>query len=200
MEKTYYQILGVRKNATLKSIKAAYKKMSSKLHPDKNKEDTTEQFQELKHAYEVLKDPDRRAHYNQTGNDDFVNASKITEQANNVLLNTYMAIVERSNFEPKNYFFDMQNEMKGGLAKMAQDIVIIEDKVRKLEYLINHTEGDEFLGLAMGSKVAHMKHQVVLIKEKLDVVKRALELLKVYKYTGEHRATPNSGFVNFINV
>lgn len=201
--KTYYQILGVRKNCTLKTLKAAYKKMSQKLHPDKNKEDTTKAFQELKHAYEVIKDPKRRAHYDKTGNDDFIKDQKIVQQANHLLINTYMSLIERSDCQPKNYFFDMQNDINEVLVTGRKLIMANSDKVRKIEYLISHTEGGELLEQAMQSRILLLKNQIETMVSKAVIISKALGLLKEYRYTGEHRVTPVQGAVqgfNFINV
>jgi curved DNA-binding protein len=65
----YYKTLGVAKNADDKAIKAAYRKLARKLHPDLNPNDTNAQkkFQELNEANEVLSDPEKRKKYDQYG-------------------------------------------------------------------------------------------------------------------------------------
>jgi molecular chaperone DnaJ len=70
-KRDYYEILGVSKNATKEEIKKAYRKLSKKYHPDVNKEpDAAEKFKEIKEAYEVLSDDQKRAHYDQFGHAD----------------------------------------------------------------------------------------------------------------------------------
>ncbi|KAJ3311728.1 hypothetical protein HDU93_005096, partial [Gonapodya sp. JEL0774] len=61
----FYEILGVPKTASQEDIKRAYRKRALELHPDKNigNEDAASLFKELANAYEVLKDPQRRAQY-----------------------------------------------------------------------------------------------------------------------------------------
>jgi len=67
--KDYYEALGLTKTATEKEIKRAYKQLSLKLHPDKNKEDPNAQskFIEVTNAYETLIDEGKRRIYDQYG-------------------------------------------------------------------------------------------------------------------------------------
>ena len=64
----YYQTMGVTKDATPEDIKRAHRKLARKYHPDVSKEKNAEtQFKELAEAYDVLRDPERRAAYDQLG-------------------------------------------------------------------------------------------------------------------------------------
>jgi curved DNA-binding protein len=68
--KDYYKIMGLSKTATKDELKRAYKKLARKFHPDVSKEkDAEDKFKELGEAYEVLKDPEKRAAYDQLGKD-----------------------------------------------------------------------------------------------------------------------------------
>lgn len=62
--KDYYKILGVDADADDKTIKAAYRKLARKYHPDvSSEEDAEHQFKEVSEAYEVLRDKEKRAEY-----------------------------------------------------------------------------------------------------------------------------------------
>ena len=64
----YYAILGVPRSATQDEIKRAYRKLARKHHPDVSKDaDAEARFKELGEAYAVLKDPEKRAAYDQVG-------------------------------------------------------------------------------------------------------------------------------------
>ena len=66
--KDYYAILGVAKNASQDEIQRAYRKLARQYHPDINKESEAEnKFKEIGEAYEVLKDPEKRAAYDELG-------------------------------------------------------------------------------------------------------------------------------------
>jgi curved DNA-binding protein len=68
--KDYYQVMGVARDASQEDIKRAYRKLARKYHPDVSKEkDAEEKFKALQEAHEVLKDPEKRAAYDQLGAD-----------------------------------------------------------------------------------------------------------------------------------
>ena len=66
--KDYYSSLGVAKTASQKEIKAAYRKLARKHHPDVNQDKSSEgRFKEINEAYEVLGDPEKRKKYDELG-------------------------------------------------------------------------------------------------------------------------------------
>jgi curved DNA-binding protein len=67
--KDYYQILGLSRNASAEEIRKAYRKLAMQYHPDRNPDDkqAEERFKEINEAYQVLNDPQKRAHYDRVG-------------------------------------------------------------------------------------------------------------------------------------
>jgi curved DNA-binding protein len=66
--KDYYEVLGIKRNATEDEVKVAYRKLARKYHPDVSKEpDAEDRFKEVGEAYAVLKDLEKRAAYDQVG-------------------------------------------------------------------------------------------------------------------------------------
>jgi len=64
----YYKVLGVERTASADAIRKAYRRLAHKYHPDVSKEANAEaRFKEMQEAYEVLKDPEKRAAYDQLG-------------------------------------------------------------------------------------------------------------------------------------
>ena len=67
-KRDYYEVLGVSKTATKEEIKAAYRKLALKYHPDRNKdEDAPQKFMEVQEAFDILKDDQKRKTYDQFG-------------------------------------------------------------------------------------------------------------------------------------
>jgi molecular chaperone DnaJ len=72
-KRDYYEVLGVAKTADEKALKSAYRNMAKKFHPDANpgNKDAEAKFKEITEAYDVLKDPQKKAAYDRFGHQAF---------------------------------------------------------------------------------------------------------------------------------
>lgn len=68
-KRDYYEVLGLKKDATSEEIKKTYRKLALKYHPDRNSSDSgaEKKFKEINEAYQVLSNPEKRARYDQFG-------------------------------------------------------------------------------------------------------------------------------------
>ncbi len=68
-KRCYYEVLGIARGASEQEVKSAYRRLAKECHPDRNPEDTRAEvrFKEVSEAYEVLKDPQKRAAYDHFG-------------------------------------------------------------------------------------------------------------------------------------
>src|SRR5450631_361198 len=69
MAQDFYELLGVGRTASGEDIKKAFRKLAMQHHPDRNEgdKDAEKRFKDLNHAYDILKDPEKRAAYDRYG-------------------------------------------------------------------------------------------------------------------------------------
>ena len=74
-KRDYYEILGVSRSCTEQELKVAFRRLAKKYHPDANRDDPDAEarFKEINEAYEVLRDPQKRAAYDRFGHEAFAN-------------------------------------------------------------------------------------------------------------------------------
>jgi len=72
MSKNYYDLLNVSSDASDEEIKKSYRKLAMRYHPDRNPDNkkSEEKFKEISEAYEILRDKQKRQHYDQFGQSD----------------------------------------------------------------------------------------------------------------------------------
>ena len=77
-KRDYYEVLGVQRTANEQDLKSAFRKLAKEFHPDKNAGDpkAEQRFKEIAEAYEALKDPQKRAAYDQFGHAAFENGGR----------------------------------------------------------------------------------------------------------------------------
>jgi molecular chaperone DnaJ len=130
-KRDYYEVLGLKNGASDKEIKKSYRNLAKEHHPDKGGDANA--FKEINEAYEVLKDPDKKANYDKYGhqtnrggyNDDFVKwGERFRQQFNqqtrpvgqNIRLNIKLSLEEAFNGVNKTFKYnryDSCNDCKG---------------------------------------------------------------------------------------
>lgn len=180
-----YDILGVPNDASQDDIRKAYKSKAGKHHPDKNPDDpeSTVRFQAVQKAYAVLKDPEKRQRYDETGSTG--DGPTLDELANNAIATIYLDLAQRAHYAPKDYILETRKAIQGALRQCMAEKRSTEQQHQRLEYLIKNTAASDMLVQRLETKLAELRHQMAHAEEGSKVMGRSLELLDEYKYTGE---------------
>lgn len=158
MEKNFYKILGVSENATADEIKKAYRKIAMKYHPDKNpgNKEAESKFKAAAEAYDVLSDGQKKAKYDQFGEEGLKNNGQgsygnnfYTEDLNDLFKNSpFGSFFEGGGRHKTNYGEDLRIRIKISLEEVAKGT---EKKVK----VKRHTRCDDCggNGAASGSNL-----------------------------------------------
>ena len=171
----YYKTLGVPREATQAEIKAAYKSLAQKLHPDKC-DDIDELFQDINEAYGVLSNPDRRKQYDLTGNG---NLQNVGEGARNVPAKLFAHAIDKqlsaNNPLNDNIFakFGAQTDDSRAIVGNIKQSLINRNRELKKGYKITKKEIEQTE--SMRSKVI-VKHGINLFHAILEQKAKQLEL------------------------
>lgn len=182
--KSLYDILGVATRASHKEIRAEYKRRANKLHPDKQNGDT-EAFQELKHAMDVLGNPERRARYDATGEDSQAPVDSIESLARKRVAAAFTTMIQNDDcdYTQKNIIKLLRGNIEKGIAdiKLKQaDVRQKEIKLKSLFGLVTLDEGDNLFDMAVEGQVARMAQQIRDIDREIKVAEAANALLERY--------------------
>ena len=155
-----YKILGLKKDASDNEIKAAYRKLSKKYHPDHGGD--KDKFNEICQAYKILINEQLRIEY---------------AEATSIISNIFMGIIStRKNFDEIDIIDELNMSIRHG-------IKINHDKLKKKEFLIKKLEyvSKNFSGKGQGREILESLAQNTLKVNQLDLknIERQIEVGKV---------------------
>lgn len=142
-QKDYYDVLGVSKGASDSEIKSAYRKKAIKYHPDHNPNDkqAEQKFKELNNAYEVLKNPTKRATYDQYGHNAFSNQGAGSSSGSGFRSEFNFS----DGYGAEDIFEAFSNIMGGGRRRTKKSM---SEKGSDLKYSLDITLEDAFHGVS----------------------------------------------------
>lgn len=185
MKQTYYEELGVTKNATADQIKRAYRAKAKDIHPDKGGD--TAEFVSVAHAYEVLSDPERRLLYDATGAD---KRPTIEIEVQNTLLQLFnQALTSEQDIEivatVRNVIITRAEQIPDECKKLKdrrKKLAVKRTKIKSAGVNVAHLIIDQETR-SIDAQLANLKHQTA-------IGKACLTALKAYSEEWEEPASP----------
>lgn len=187
--KDLYQVLGLEKGATLSQIKSAYRQLSGLYHPDRVA-GMENKFQEVKHAYEVLSNENRRDRYDRTGRDDDI---KVTPKVIQSMVEQTMLVVltaerpDGSTDDPT--WEDIRKKILESLAtprrELTQNIKREQKKLTRLDNLAKRfkskTDADP-VGDALAAHRVRIVTEIHKLQDGLELNHKMDEVFRSYDY------------------
>tara|TARA_R110000765_G_scaffold396448_4_gene490318 strand:+ start:1232 stop:1870 length:639 start_codon:yes stop_codon:yes gene_type:complete len=185
-----YERLNVAADATSEAIKKSYRALARKHHPDKPDGDT-DTMQEVQHAYSVLSDEDKRAHYDRTGDD---NLRPEQDPVDAVLTGLFTEIVKGALEQDFNIVAKAKELLQESLHQANVMLNKAYKQRRTLEKLIKRVEctpEDNFFTMAAGAQLGNAEHAITENKKAIDVTKKCLARLEEY---ADHHIETRQGY------
>lgn len=199
LETNPYKILGVRKNASAKKIKQAFRTKAKKLHPDMNPSDDSE-FTRIKHAYDILSDPIKRAIYDESGT---IMDDTAEKEINNNMLTLFGKVVEITLQMKKekntDIFKIMKEKSKEIIANSKNNIVKIEkiiERMQDVDSRISNKKGNVLFNQLIKQQIGNQELEKEKLKKSIHISEQIIEKIKDYKYNIERENIRHGFYLN----
>ncbi len=205
MSKTPYQILGVSVNATDKEIKDAMRTLAKKHHPDKGGD--PQQFSRIQKAYELIIDPQRRAKYDETGEDSGSVPDNETSRIGSLLAVALMNIVGTCQEKQEDIgridvvaiLVNTLNDEKVALVKAKTKALEQERLLKKTLKKLKKRKQDssDILQGIIKTQLDSLPKFLASLVERTSDLEKAISIAKEYKYDMD-RSPGDFAFPKFV--
>jgi curved DNA-binding protein CbpA len=197
-----YIELGVPRDADPAAIKAAHRRKIKKAHPDAG--GSPDEFDRAQRSYLVLSDPDRRAHYDRTGQTETESAAAHKARVVNELLSIISQIVEQEalDLEHTDILQTIRTSINGVLGKIAQELAATKSKVARLDRLekrlkpkgkkngaAEETATSAIMALALRQQRSNLETHIDMTQKAEELHKQMLAVFDAFRYEFEPRTT-----------
>jgi curved DNA-binding protein CbpA len=197
MKPSHYDTLGLHPACSENDIKLAYRKLAKEHHPDREGGDA-ERMAAINQAYEVLSDPERRAHYDATGLSDL---KTVDDEARKALADLLNQVIAESNGRPIDTCRDV---IKRTMDAQNSERITAQRRIRHLEKLsgkIRCKAGENLAQAVIENQLAQLQAQIKRMDRQIEIAAAGLTLLDDYEHEPEEADQPTGrGVPLFINT
>lgn len=193
-EKNLYAVLGVNQDDTTEVIKGAYRKLANIHHPDKCTGDV-DQFKQIRMAWEVLSDDQKRKIYDDTGR---ISHGVDNEEGvlRSSLVGLLISIIDSyEDMARMNLLGDAKNRLQNEIKKNEQAAVNNEKLIAKREKVLGRltcTSGENIVAIALQTQIEQFKNQAVEIEKAIVGFNRMIDMLGDYVYEVDGSFAPRA--------
>lgn len=180
--KPLYEVLGVAQDATQAQIKAAYRKLAKKHHPDKGGDEAM--FKQIQNAYDILGDVERRAKYDHngfTGNGAEEESRRVSQ-----LVGLITQIIDSTFSLERSNIFDMaRRHLKEDISKCNTRIRSNDKAIEKRRIAadrISRKEGHNFLVDALNNQIEKLEENSAEVRYVIEETEVLINMLDDYEY------------------
>jgi curved DNA-binding protein CbpA len=193
-----YVLLGIELDATPEQIKTAYRKMAQVNHPDKGGD--VELFQAIQNAYEVLSDPERRAKYDETGDD--TRAPDVQSEALAAIGEMLIKLIDTCDFETENLIGSMRNAVSGKRMQAESKKLHIENMIERrkkaMDRITMTEDGPNVMHQIVQSAIDNATQQLKVVDHFIGVTNRIDDILDDYLYSTDAAKAKYGTFNGFL--
>lgn len=190
MNDSLYDILKIKKDATPEEIKEAYRNAAKSNHPDK--EGSHDKMTEVNKAYAVLRNPESRKRYDETGSTEEIPFDKKFKA---FVQDTFMKLIEARDIN--------NNDLIGEFAMYIDTVILAnkkgkkdhEDKLKRLQIVLDRLESkseNNQLGEVIQMNIDHLNQIINTIAMDIEFITQCKERLENYSYNFDE-AQENNG-------
>lgn len=195
-----YSELGVKKDATQAEIEKAGKQRARETHPDLHGEESTAAFQKVSHALSVLRDPQKRERYDQTGNDGGSDPFAHEDAVAMNLVSQKLAQIVNGGEDPR--YVDVVGQIKRMIASDRQQLEAsiaagnqAIERLAKFAARVSHKgEGPNVMGSFFEQQKREMSARIEAQESAMKVCAKAAEMVEEYCYAVDAPDIPTPGF------
>jgi curved DNA-binding protein CbpA len=192
-DKSLYEILGVKVDATDAQIKRAFRKRAKRAHPDMGGD--PEKFREINHAYEVLSDPERRQRYNETGQGGNPAAADAHQKNIGILSGIILQAVQQNPLgcNPIEATRQIITNRIAQIRDTAGKDIEIANRLRHMaENVLRNREGENLISSVLENQANGGQEHAAKLTQEADALGEVLKMLDDYRWKpdGENRTRP----------